>query len=413
MNKRFVAGAIVPLFVAILVPSLAQAQVGIGALHAVVDARAVAVNGEKSWVDGGFGKARFGSDGDWDFQPKVTEATVMWMPKFTTALSATIVGGYQDGLDNPVDLVEAFVAVKPLPHGSTQWSVRAGLFWPPVSQEHTGGAWSVGETITPSAINAWIGEEVKVVGVEGTITQQFGEHEVSATGAVFGYNDTSGTLLSFRGWALHDLKAPAFSKLPLPPLPASLVNPQAPKTKPLEELDNRAGYYVKVTWRPPLPFNLSALYYDNNGDPLVERDRQWGWDTRFWNIGTEIVLGDRTKIIAQVMDGSTAMGFPSPKLWVLTDFSSAFVLLNRQVGDGAVTARYDTFKTRNTGQRLGPADDEDGWAITTAYRRPLNDKLTLFFEGMYVTSEKDARSRAGLAPRQDQTVLQTGLRFSL
>ena len=72
------------------------------------------------------------------------------------------------------------------------------------SLEHDRRVWGLTDTITPSAINSWIGEEVKVVGAEGTITHDFDGGRLAATGGVFGYDDTSGTLLSFRGWALHD-----------------------------------------------------------------------------------------------------------------------------------------------------------------------------------------------------------------
>ena len=58
--------------------------------------------------------------------------------------------------------------------------------------------------ITPSAINSWIGEEVKVVGVEGTATHPLAGGRLSGTFGLFGFNDTAGTQLAFRGWALHD-----------------------------------------------------------------------------------------------------------------------------------------------------------------------------------------------------------------
>ena len=72
-----------------------------------------------------------------------------------------------------------------------------------------------------------------------------GEHQLAATGGAFGYNDTSGTLLSFRGWALHDLKATAFGHIPLPTLSFFMTGPQAPKTRSLLEID--AVSYTHLT----------------------------------------------------------------------------------------------------------------------------------------------------------------------
>ena len=52
------------------------------------DVRLVAVDGEKSWVDGGFGKLRSGSDGDRDFevQPQLGNVSLVWKPQFTWSL---------------------------------------------------------------------------------------------------------------------------------------------------------------------------------------------------------------------------------------------------------------------------------------------------------------------------------------
>ena len=46
-----------------------------------------------------------------------------------------------------------------------------------------------------------------MLGVEGTVTQEWGGHRLTAQAAVFGDNDTSGTLLTYRGWALDGTRA--------------------------------------------------------------------------------------------------------------------------------------------------------------------------------------------------------------
>src|SRR6185295_7315933 len=97
-------------------------------------------------------------------------------------------------------------------------SGRLGLMWPPVSLEHEGADWHVADTITPSAINSWIGEEVRPVALEGTVSISAGDHKLRTTAAIFAANDTSGTLLTFRGWALHDRTTLAFNRWPLPPI---------------------------------------------------------------------------------------------------------------------------------------------------------------------------------------------------
>src|SRR5690242_2970889 len=74
------------------------------------DVRLVAVNGEKSWVDGGFGKLRSGSDGNWKAQPQLGNANLIWQPQFTWFLSATIVGSVQGGQRTQAGLSQAYLS---------------------------------------------------------------------------------------------------------------------------------------------------------------------------------------------------------------------------------------------------------------------------------------------------------------
>src|SRR3954470_21826440 len=61
------------------------------------DVRLVGVDGEESWVNGGFGKLRSGSDGDLKFQPQLGNVSLVWKPQFTWSLGATIVGSLHGG----------------------------------------------------------------------------------------------------------------------------------------------------------------------------------------------------------------------------------------------------------------------------------------------------------------------------
>lgn len=254
--------------------------------------------GERSWLDGGFGKTRFGPD-DRDFTvlPRAVEADAIWHPAITWSLDATLAVVAQDGQEKPVDLSEAYLSWRRSPHGDFRLGVRAGYFWPPISQEHSGPEWQVTDTITPSAINSWVGEEVKVAGLEATASLPLGGHRAYATVALFGANDTAGTLLSFRGWALHDEKATFFSEQALPPLDDFMRDAQASRTRPAKELDNRPGWYARLAWSPVDGVALYAFYYDNRGDPeAVDDYLQWGWRTRFANLGAKIDVAPRTRL---------------------------------------------------------------------------------------------------------------------
>ncbi len=388
-------------------------------LSILLDARLVLADGHESWADGGFGKTRFDgtADGDFQLQAVPVEAALIWQPRFTNSLNGNVSFAWQLDGDEDFDLMEAYLAFNPRRRGSTNFSAKAGLYWPEISLEHaTGGAWSTVYTITPSAINAWVGEEVKVVGAELTLHQTIGSHDLSATVGAFGFNDTSATLLSFRGWALHDMKSTLFNHFPLPPLNPFMTVAQEDRTKSIIELDDRVGFYGRAEWRPSPGFLVNAFYYDNRGDPEVfNADLQWGWRTKFWNLGVLADLGPETRLVAQAMTGTTLMGHIPPndtRYWVDTRFRSAFALLTHQIGAGAISGRFELFDTEERGSRMSPAEEnETGWAATAAGRWPVWDRFTLFLEALHVESKRGARLRMGIPAKESQNVLQASLRF--
>ena len=386
----------------------------------MVDLRGVVANGSPSFVNGGFGKTRFEGNADGGFRAKAEsmEADIVWEPRFGNSLSANVSAAWQRDHDHPFDLLETFLTYLPPQTGTVGFSGRIGLMWPEISQEHsTGGAWTAVNTITPSAINSWVGEELKVIAAEGTLHLSLGEHELAFTGAVFGWNDTSGTLLSFRGWALHDEKATAFGHFPLPPRDAFLSLVQQDKTRNSIDVDHQPGWYARVDWRPPWPFGVNLFYYDNRGDPeAVTSSLQWGWRTRFWNLGFNANLDSKTKLLVQAMSGSTVMGFPvNGQRWVNTDFRSMYVLVSRNLGPLAVTGRIEGFGTREHGSEMSPANSEDGWAWTVAARVPINNHLTLLGEVLQVRSWRGTRVDLGglPSPFEAQSVIQIALRARL
>jgi hypothetical protein len=352
---------------------------------------------------------------------------VVWQPRLGWSLSGTVValvqgrGGDDDGFGSGGDkldagLSEAYLSFKPLGGGSVKISARAGLMWPPVSLEHSGPEWAVTDTITPSAIGSWIGEEVKVVGFEFTGKARLGGHELAATIAGFDFNDTAGALLTFRGWALHDEKALAFRKQPLPPLNEFMEYVQPRYSHPLLDLEpgafKRPGFYGKLAWTAPIPLHVEVLHYDNNGDPLaVNADLEWGWRTQFNSLGLIADLGGGRELRAQGLSGRTRMGDAiGGKDWIDMRFRAAYGMLTQRLPRGSVSARVDVFGTRNHGSAVDIADDEDGWAVTLAAKREVGKIFTALVEYLHVESDRDARSRAALAPDQAQNQVQMVMR---
>src|SRR3954449_6279621 len=320
VGKGLLSGSAAPVVCALAAlwasPAIAESSLKLlspDTLELFGDVRLVAVDGERSWVDGGFGKLRSSGGGD-DFRvrPQLGNVNLVWQPQFTWSLFAVIVGSLEGGDRTEAGLSQAYLSFKPMRGSKVAFSARAGPLFPPVSLEHEGADWHVKDSITPSAINSWIGEEVRPLAAEATVTASLGAHRLRATAALIAANDTSGTLLTFRGWALHDRTTLAFNRQPLPPLGSDVAGYQAPFTHPLLDVGpgfaHRPGYYAKLSWQPPVPIRFELFRYDNGADPeAVNSDLEWGWHTRFNSAGMVADLGSGTELKAQALQGRTRM----------------------------------------------------------------------------------------------------------
>ncbi|MGZ3305471.1 MAG: hypothetical protein ACXU8U_06385 [Asticcacaulis sp.] len=389
-------------------------------IHAWADVRAVTADGETGWLDGGFGKLRYGHKSKFD----LAQAAVQWTPRFTDTLSAYVLVQDVPDIGRPLGVEEAYVKWKPLPvmtpAGPLHFTLRAGQMYPPVSMEHDGTGWTPSRSLTPSAINSWIGEEVLVTGLEGSVTAQAGDHTIGATAAVFSRDDTAGTILAWRGWALHDIATGENTGLPLPSGPQgydAIFGPyQADVSRPFDEVDGRLGYYVRLDWRPPSAAAFNLEFYDNQGDPSAVRNAQWGWATRFWNIGAQYRLNDKDVVLSQYMTGGTNMGWQIGKgLYVIdADFDSAYLMLSHDLAEGAkLSGRLDYFAVKDNSMRSVDDNTEKGYAATVAWMKPLTSHLDLAVEGLRVISNRPARVTQSLNPRQAQTQVQVALKLHL
>ena len=269
---------------AALAASSANADEGWFSRHnfqGVADLRVGAGDGLESWVNGGFGKTRFGGAGSGlAARTTVGALDMVWKPDLTEDLSLVVDAIAQPHAHRGVDFAEAYVLYRPLPTSEYRVQARAGLLYAPISMEHNnapGEPWTVNNTITPSAINSWVGEELKIMGGEVRIAHPLGDAQFATTIGVFGSNDTVGTLLSVRGWGFDDVVATAGSRYALPPLNRFAARVQAPDTVPVLGLSGRAGWYGRWDLAFPNRFALNAEWFDNNGDRRSAHKRQWSW----------------------------------------------------------------------------------------------------------------------------------------
>ncbi|HEX3422374.1 MAG TPA: hypothetical protein VHS33_03090 [Sphingomicrobium sp.] len=381
------------------------------------DVRLVAVDGEKGWLDGGFGKLRSGSGDGLKVQPELGNVDLVWQPQFSWSLSATIVGSLEGGERTQAGLSQAYLTFRPMRSRSgASFTARAGLMWPPISLEHEGADWHVADSITPSAINSWIAEEVRPVAVEGTVATTLGSSKLRATAAVFTANDTAGALLTFRGWTLQDRTTLAFNRWPLPPLGDDIASLQAPFTHPLLDVHDgfahRPGYYAKLSWQAPFPLRVELFRYDNRANPQdMNAELEWGWNTQFNNLGIVAKLDGGTELKAQALEGRTRMGFlEDGRRWIDNRFRSAFVMLERPFGPYGISLRADAFGTHNRGSLWTDEYDEHGWSAMLAAKRQFGP-ITGLLELLHVGSDSPARQLSEEDPRQRQTQLQAEIRM--
>ncbi len=390
-------------------------------IRAWADVRLASANGERSWRDDGFGKLRYGGQGKLD----LAQAAVQWKPRFTDTLSAYVLVQDVPSLDeHPAGVEEAYLKWRPLPMvtpaGVYHFTFRAGQMFPPVSMEHDGVGWTPSRTLTPSAINAWIGEEVLVEGAEAAVVTQAGDHTLGATIGVFSKDDTAGTILAWRGWALHDISSTQASELPLPGGPqgyTQIFGPyQSYDSHPYDEVDHRLGYYVRLDWRPPAAVAFNLEFYDNDGNPMAVRNGQWGWSTRFWNLGAQYTVSDRDVLLSQYLTGSTKTGWivGGPYRAVDLDFDSAYLLLTHDLGEGGkLSGRIDYFGAKDLSWRAKDDNTDKGYALTVAWLRPLMAHLDFALEGVRVWSNRPARLTHMLDWHQAQTQLQMAFKLHL
>ena len=316
-----------------------------------------------------------------------------------------------------VDLQEAWLAWNPVP--ASPWRVRAkaGAFFPLDSLEvaYDQVGWNPARTISSSAINSWVAQEVRVLGAE--FTGQWrgalagSPHTFTARLGVFAGNDPAGTEIAWRGWDVSGRVTGLFQKLRLPDLP--VYRPTGPifrqtrNVHVFRELDHRPGYYAMLGYSLEGRLDIEAMHYDNRADPLVVNNGQYGWRTHFNHLSLRLILPGAWEMDSQAMRGSTMMG-PNA---VHARFSSWYVLASHTLGPGLATARYDWFRARDRDILPQDPNGEHGHAWALAYSLPLRHSLTLVTEALRVVSNRVARSQIGEAPVQTESSLELELRW--
>ncbi|MDB5409424.1 MAG: hypothetical protein JWL84_4336 [Rhodospirillales bacterium] len=401
-----VAGAFLCLAVAASIGSAQEFS-----LNGFADARLVQPSSQQSWMNGGLGKLRYGSAGDpqpgFHFDEIIADGRALLAPGLAILGTLRAAPGQRTALD----VLEAYARYQPIATSGFLWSNKLGAFYPPVSLENEGTGWSSPWSLTPSAINSWVGEELRTFGLESAIERRVARGALALTLSVYGWNDQAGTLLAWRGWAMGDFPTGIFDK---PRLPDALAR-QFRRSVPyydgsFKEVDDRPGWYGGLSWRENGLGRVNFLHYDNIGDPRAVRDGIVAWRTSFDSLGTEVDLGEFV-VLGQVMAGETEIA-RTPAFRALTKFQSAYVLAGRYFGDWSLAARVDTFATQEDNPPNAIDLSEHGHAATVALSWRPRRWLRLTSEILRLDSYRAQRLQAGLAAQAVETQLQLSMRTS-
>jgi len=368
-------------------------------IHGFADLRAVGASDDLTWTKGDLGKTRYGGNDGLHFGAAALSAR--WQVTPALVAVADVRAESQD--HSRISLIEAFARYRPVSTGAWRWSFKAGEFFPPISLENDGVGWTSLWTLTPSAINTWVGEELRTLGGEVRVEHRGDNSTLEFSGALFVANDPAGEILFARGWALDDLVSGVGSRLREADVYAQFIGAPAPRRyDPFLEIDDRVGFYADVTWRSAQFGRISALYYDNRADPSAYQrfnhggDELFAWRTHFSSLGAQTAIGKLT-LLGQAMSGTTEIAPPGFR--GEAHFAAACILAGWDLGAWRPALRVDVFTTRED-PAFPPALSEHGNAVTLALNWRARDWLRLSAEALRVDSTRDQRIALGLDPHR-------------
>ena len=252
--------------------------------------------------------------------------------------------------------------------------VRAGQFFLPTSRENRDDNWASPYTIGFSSLNAWIGEEVRPIGVDVQYRHITSRGLPLVAGATaFRGNDTMGTLLAWRGWSWGDRLTAFGETLPLPALDSladdgPFWRQRDSGTQPFGgDLDGNTGWSGRVRYG-----RVQYAFVDNGGDRALHGD-QYSWDTRFHLVSADAGDPDRLFAAAEYLRGDTHMGVGAP--FVAADFHTGYLLVSQKVGRNRFSARYELFGTTDRDHSAAEPNDESGRAWTLTWLFDVTPRL--------------------------------------
>jgi hypothetical protein len=310
------------VFVLLLVPpSLSAEEEEVFELLGFAGVRGGWVEGHPGWIEGGFGRLAAGGDGPGDSDLWVRGETqlglrfnpsVSWQAKLHAVARTSTATNEGDA----IGLTEAWARYRRAVGNRGELAITGGLFFFPSSQENIDPLWASPYTLTYSAINSWFAEEFRPLGLDAEWQTFTGDGDIWSLGAtVFGGNDTLGTLVTWRGWTMHDRLSGFNEVLPLPPVFSLDEGGSFQAQRPFattgfgSDLDDRPGWAARARYDRGNAFSGQVAWIDNRGNRMLHGN-EWAWDTRFLHAGGHWQVTEAAELMAEITSGNTRIRFP-------------------------------------------------------------------------------------------------------
>jgi hypothetical protein len=351
-------------------------------LRALLDVRLVHAGPATSWTDGGAGKTRYGGRStDTGFERATrlelsqldieAGAALPWDVRAQAQINIQrdVADGYEPWL------IEAILR-REWGDANQGFGLQTGVMNLPFSLEHVGPAWSPDFTLSASALNSWLWEDVSLAGAEGEwwrVTKS-GFRLGALVGTGYG-PDQLGRLLALRGWALGDGLSGFNGDLALP----ARFND---RTEIFDERDHRPAAYAWLTLGDAEEIaSLKVGYFDNNGD----ENTAGVWHTRFSTVGATVHPHPRIDLLVQYLNGTAHVRQPANDSSVRAFYSLVSYHYKRQ----RVSVRYDSFAVHDLdGGPISTRERGDG--VTADYMIQLGLRHRIALEHIWLNSRRPA-----------------------
>ena len=365
-----------------------------------LSARETRVKAEPSWAQGGFGRFDVGAksaDSTRMVDTEVAQLGFDWTPTRWLLFHADGIARREPSgtVGKRAGLVQAYADLF-----TEHIRLRAGTFWLPTSRENVDPLWNSRYTITYSALNSWIAQEVRPVGVDLQFSPGF---YFSAGATAFRGNDTMGTVLAARGWTIGNRLSVYNETIAVPP-PDNITRPIG------SDLDKKTGFSERARVQLPERALLQFTHVDNRSTLVPGEAPDYPWQTKFNILSGEVGSTSPTTIAAEWMKGRTTLAFPGGTFAL--DFDTEYLLVSRKYGKDRYTTRIERFSTESRKRHANDSSKENGKAYTVSWLHDVSEHARIGFEYVKVDGDRPGAAGAGFDPRTGGSTITIELRLA-